>query len=114
MCSVVNAWPAWAAGGKRRQEEGIIKSVVEKMAAQLEVLNSKIERLAAKTLMAGDQISFEDLLHIDELKALYAIAQSKLDEFRAAQALKETHLEVELKTAFAELKAALKDGKPPP
>jgi hypothetical protein len=84
------------------------------MEAQLEVWNSKIDRLAARTQKAGDRARFEDLMHIDELKALHAIAQSKLEEFRTAQATQRARLEAEIKTALEDLKAAFKNTKPSP
>jgi uncharacterized protein (UPF0335 family) len=53
-------------------------------------------------------------MHIDELKALHAIAQSKLEEFRTAQATERARLEAEIKTALEDLKAAFKNPKPSP
>jgi hypothetical protein len=47
-------------------------------------------------------------MHIDELKALHAIAQSKLEEFRTAQATERARLEAEMKSAWDELEAAFR------
>ena len=52
-------------------------------------------------------------MHIDELKALHAIAQAKLDEFKAGgDDRKRARLEAEMKSAWNELEAAFKKPKP--
>jgi len=89
-----------------------METAVEKLEAQLKLWGAKIHRLAAKTEKAGVQAGFEELIYIDELKALHAIAQSKFDEFRTAGDTERTRLEAELKSAWEELDAALKDPTP--
>lgn len=65
---------------------------LERMDAQLMAWNMRIERLAAKTLQSGHRAGFEDIMHVDELKALHAVAQSKFGRFKVAVK--------ELETAF--------------
>jgi hypothetical protein len=87
---------------------------METMEAQLKLWGLKIDRLAAKTQAIGVQARFESLMYVDELKALRAIAQSKLDESRAAGGAEQARLKVELKSAWDELSAAFQNPKPPP
>ncbi len=51
-------------------------------------------------------------MHVDELKALLAIAQSRFDAYRAAGDTERGHLKVELKRAWDEIDAAFKAPKP--
>jgi len=78
---------------------------VEKMEAQLKRWSLKINTLAAKT-QARIPTSFDTLMHIDELKVLHAITQSKLIEFKA---MKDTmaRLKAEMESAWNDLDAAL-------
>jgi hypothetical protein len=51
-------------------------------------------------------------MYIDELKALYAVAGSKLDEFKAAGSPERTHLEAGLRIAWEDLEAAVENLDP--
>ena len=82
------------------------------MEAQLRLWSLKIDDLTAKTQRAGVQVGFDALTYVDELKALHAIVQSRLDELRVAGGTKRARLEVELKRAWNELDAAFKNPKP--
>jgi len=84
---------------------------VEKMEEQLRLWSLKIDRLAAKTEMAGARTGFDALMYVDELKAMHAIARSKFDEFRAANDPERARLEPELKSAWNELEAAFTSPK---
>lgn len=64
----------------------------------------QIDALVAKTQMVGVQTSFETLMHIDELKALHAIAHSKLRE--------SVHARAELDEAWSDLAAAFEKPMP--
>ena len=90
-----------------------MNGAVEAMEAQLKLWSSKIDTLAAKTQAVGVQAGFDALMYVDELKALRAIAQSKLDEFKAAGGMKEARLEAEMKSAWDRLDAVFKNPKPP-
>jgi hypothetical protein len=91
-----------------------MEAPVEKLEAQLRLWSMKIDNLAAKTQMPGVQAGFDALMYIDELKALHAIALSKVDQFRAAGDTERVHLKVEMKSAWNELAAAFKNPKPSP
>jgi len=91
-----------------------MEAAVEKMEAQLKRWSLKIDHLEAKTQMAGVQASFDALMYIDELKALHAIAQSRLDEFRTAGDPERARLRAEMKSAWNELDTAFKNPKPCP
>jgi hypothetical protein len=79
---------------------------VEKMEAQLKLWSLKINALAAKTQTAAVPARWDSLMHIDELKALHAIAQSKLIEYKAVRETR-PRLKAEMKSAWSELDAAL-------
>jgi hypothetical protein len=91
-----------------------MQGAVEAMEAQLRLWSLKIDNLAAKTQVVGAKAGFDALMYVDELKALRAIAQSKLDAFRAAGGAKQMRLEVEMKRAWDELDTAFRNPKPPP
>jgi len=91
-----------------------MESSVQKMEAQLNLWSLKIDSLAAKTQMSGLRAGFDALMYVDELKALHAIAQAKLDEYRAAGEAERAHLQVTLKRARDELAAAFETPKPSP
>jgi hypothetical protein len=84
---------------------------VEEMGAQLKLWSTKIHGIAEQAQKAGARTRFEDLVHVDELKALHAIAQSKFDQFGAAGKPERARLRSELKRAWNELDAAFKDPK---
>jgi hypothetical protein len=85
---------------------------VKKMEAQLQRWNLKIAHLAAKTQVAGVQAGFDALIYVDELKALHAIAQAKLDAFKASEDTRRTRLKAEMQSAWADLDAAFKKPMP--
>jgi hypothetical protein len=89
-----------------------VDATVEKMEAQLRLWGVKIDRLAAKTETGRVQARLDALMYVDELKALHAIAKSRLDEFRAAGATERARLEAEMKSAWEELDAAFKNPRP--
>jgi hypothetical protein len=92
-------------------------AAVETMEAQLELWSSKIDQLAAKTESAGVRAGFDVVTYIDELKALRAIAHSKLVEFKAAVAVEDarrTRLKAAMKGTWNELDAAFKKPQPLP
>lgn len=81
-------------------------ATIEKMESQLQRWGLKIRQLAAKAEAAGGQVGFDTLMYIDELKALYAIAQAKVDELRAEPGNGRARLKAELKRACRDLDAA--------
>jgi hypothetical protein len=97
-----------------------MEAAAERMEAQLKLWSAKIDHLAAKTQAAGVQARFDALMYVDELKALHAIAQAKLIEFKAAILAatagdtKRTRLQAEMKKAWSELDAAFNNPRPSP
>jgi hypothetical protein len=91
-------------------------AAVEKMEAQLKLWNLRIDHLAAKTQMVGVQARFDALMYVDELKALHAIAQSKLIEFKATAVgdTRRARVKAEMTSACNELESAFKTPKPSP
>ncbi|MBK6900115.1 MAG: hypothetical protein IPH09_12925 [bacterium] len=53
-------------------------------------------------------------MHIDELKALHAVARTKLDEFKAGNDLNRARLMTGMTNSLDELGSALKKTKPKP
>lgn len=89
------------------------KSVQDRI-AQLESWGLKIRELSERVLKSGDKVRFDDLHSLDELRALHAIAQAKLDALRADAGPKRSHLEAEVRNAWNELAAAFerhRDGR---
>lgn len=80
---------------------------MEKTTAQLALWGLRINNLAARAQLAGAQPSFDALMHVDELKALHAIAAAKLAEFKAQAGPGRRRLEAELKRALNDLEVAL-------
>jgi hypothetical protein len=87
-------------------------AALRKMEAQLKQWSLKIDILAVKTQRSGTQAGFDALMYIDELKALHAIAQSKLDAFKSAGDTERARLKAEMKSAWNELAAAFKKPQP--
>jgi hypothetical protein len=85
---------------------------VEEMEAQLEHWSSQIDRLAAETQGAEVQARFDALMYVDELKALHAIARSKLIELQGAEDATRARLQAEMKGAWDDLDAAFKSPMP--
>jgi len=86
----------------------MVEGVVDKVETQLKSWSLQIDDMAARTQVPGVQAGFDALMCIDELKALHAVAKSKLDEFRAAGDAERTRLKVEMEIACTELDAAFK------
>ena len=89
-----------------------MEPVAEKMETQLRLWGLKIDRLAAQTEIPGVQAGFDTLMHIDELKALHAIAEATLLEFKGAGDGSRARLETEMTNAGKDLEAAFKKPMP--
>lgn len=87
-------------------------AAVEVMEARLKVWGLEIDKLAARTQAAGARARFEDIMHVDELKALHAIACSKLDELRGARGSKQARLKAEMEGVWSDLAAAFAGPTP--
>lgn len=74
--------------------------------AQLERWGLRIRELSDQVLGTGALARFDDLLHVDELKVLHAIAQTRFDAFRVATGPERTVLEIKMQDAWIDLAAA--------
>ena len=74
--------------------------------AELAIWRRKISELSEQSQRVNARVRFEDLLFIDELKALHAIVQTKFDELGAATGPQRAGLEIEMQSAWVELAAA--------
>jgi hypothetical protein len=81
--------------------------------AQLERWGLMIRELSDQVLGAGGMARFDDLLHVDELKALHAIVQTKFDAFRVATGPERAVLEIEVQDAWIDLAAAFERRRDP-
>ncbi len=89
-------------------EEESMNENWKEMEVQLERWSVRIDQLAAKCQAVGVQPGFEALNHLDELKALHAIAKAKLEELMAARrGPGQIQLEVEMMVAWEDLRAAV-------
>jgi hypothetical protein len=79
---------------------------IEDRIAQLERWSLRISELSDRMPHARAVVRFDDVLHLDELKVLHAIAQTKFDAFQAAAGPERAALEVEVQDVWAELAAA--------
>jgi hypothetical protein len=89
-----------------------MEQVAETMEARLKSWGLKIGRLAAKAEIVGVKTGFDTLMHIDELKALHAIAEAKLLEFKLAGDASRARLETEMTNAGEDLEAAINRPMP--
>ena len=80
-----------------------------KIQVQLEFWSLRIDHLAARTQMSRGEPSFDALVHIDELKALLALARAKIEALVAGAGREQPGLEGELKCAMNDLAIAIKD-----
>ncbi|MDO9693888.1 MAG: hypothetical protein Q7W56_04105 [Candidatus Latescibacteria bacterium] len=82
------------------------------MEEQLEVWRLRIDQLAHEMQRDSAPVGFYTLMHIDELKALHAVAKTNLDEFKAGNDQKRVWLKTGMKRSWDELEVALKKTKP--
>ena len=82
------------------------KAHVGKMEKQLKRWGAKLDELGAKAEGAGTEVKVEYRKNIDDLKAKYQVAQSKLDELKAAGSEKWETCKTGVEGAWKELEAA--------
>jgi len=95
---------------RRAEYEGPMESDVDKMEAQLARWAALIDDLAEKA-DRGAQIKIDYRLRIDDLKVKRAVAQARLNEFKAADGGKRAELKPGTERAWSELESALRDLK---
>ena len=81
---------------------------VGKMEAQLKHWGAKLDAIVAKAEKAGTQVKIERRKRVDDLKAKYQAAQSKLSELKAAGSGKWEVLKTGVESAWNELEAAFR------
>jgi hypothetical protein len=64
--------------------ESHVDESVSKLEARLKLWSAKLEEVLAKANVAGQQAKIDSRKQLDELKSKLAVAQSKLDEAKAA------------------------------
>ena len=81
------------------------------MEAQLKLWSSRIEKLAAGARKAGARTGIVYFLSIDDLKVKRALAQAKVEEFKAAGSAKQTRLKAGIARAWNDLEDSFTDLK---
>jgi len=87
-----------------------MEAYVGKMQMQLKQFGAKLDELVANADEAGTEENIDYQTHIDDLKAKYQEAQSKLDELMAAGSENWESLKVGVDSAWNELDAAFEKG----
>jgi hypothetical protein len=88
-------------------ETHVAKSVA-KLEARLHLWSTKFDELVAKASVAGQQAQIDSRKQLDELKSKLAVAQTKLDEAKAAGSEKWKILESGVERAWQELEETFK------
>ena len=81
---------------------------VGKMEAQLKQWGAKLDDLVAKADDAGAEAKADYHRLVDDLKAKYQVAQSKLDELKAAGSDRAASFKHGMESAWNEVEAAFK------
>jgi hypothetical protein len=81
---------------------------LSKLEAQLKLWGAKLSEVMAKANVAGQQAKIDSRKQLDELKAKLAVAQSKLDEAKAAGSEKWETLKQGVEHTWQELEGAFK------
>jgi hypothetical protein len=86
-------------------ETGVDKAV-SKLEGQLKLWSAKLSELAAKAEVAGQETKIEARKQLDEMKSKLKVAQSKLEEAKAAGGDKWDKFKVGLESSWKELEGA--------
>jgi hypothetical protein len=98
--------------GRKDRSVGLAEANVDKMEAQLKLWIAQIDSLAAKADMAGAKAGIDYRLSLDDLKVKRAVAQSKVDEFKAAGIEKWEEFRAGIECAWSDLESAFQELKP--
>ena len=82
-----------------------------RMEAQLKQWGARLDQIVAKANKVGTEVNDEKCQGVNELKAKYHAAQSKLVEYRAAGCEKWETFKAGLETTWSDLEAAFKKLK---
>lgn len=86
--------------------ESSLEKTLSKMEDQLKLWGAKLHVLGAKGEVVGESVKIESRKHVDELKAKLAIAQSKLQQAKAAGSDKWDAFKLEVERYWEELETA--------
>jgi hypothetical protein len=81
---------------------------LSKLEAQLKLWGAKFNEVAAKANVAGQQASIDSRKRVDDMKAKLKVAQSKLDEAKAAGAEKWETLKLGVEHVWNDLETTFK------
>lgn len=81
---------------------------LSKLEAQLELWAAKVNEIVAKANVAGQQAKIDSRKQLDDLKSKLQVAQSKLDEAKAAGVEKWAILKQGVERSWQELESAFK------
>ena len=90
---------------------GPMEANVDKMEAQLKLWAAQIDVLAAKVDKTCPWAKIECRQGIDDLKARRAVAQAKVDEFKAAGSGKWEEYKAGIEHAWSDLEVAFRNQK---
>jgi peptidoglycan hydrolase CwlO-like protein len=86
--------------------ESNVDKTVSKLQDQLTLWGAKLNELVAKIEVVGNETKIDARKHLDEVKAKLKVAQSKLDEAKAAGAGKWDKFKSGLDSSWKELEGA--------
>ena len=90
---------------------GSMEANVDKMEAQLKLWAAQIDGMAAKAEKTCPWAKIECHQGIDDLKARRAVAQAKVDEFKAAGSEKWEEYKAGIEHAWSDLEVAFRNQK---
>lgn len=83
---------------------------IQELTIQLESWGRVIHAIAERSERAGVPVHFDDLMYLDELRALHVIAGARLDAYRSASGAERDSIGNEIDSIWSELETAL--GRP--
>lgn len=86
--------------------ESNVDKTVSKLEGQLRLWAAKLNELAAKVEVTGQETKIDARKHLDDMKAKLKVAQSKLDEAKAAGGDKWDKFKAGIESSWKELEGA--------
>lgn len=86
--------------------ESSIDKTVSKLEDQLKLWGAKLNELAAKIDVAGKETKIDARKHLDDMKAKLKVAQSRLDEAKAAGGDKWDKFKLGIESSWKEIEGA--------
>lgn len=88
--------------------ESSVDKTVSKLEGQLKLWSAKLNELVAKVEVAGQETKIDARKHLDEVKTKLKVAQSKLDEAKAAGGDKWDKFKSGIESSWKELEGTFK------